>query len=49
MVDEAYLRSHILEHDRDIVAGYPDIMPAFKGKITDQELDQLIRYIEELR
>ncbi len=49
VVDEAYLRSHILEHDRDIVAGYPDIMPAFKGKITDQELDQLIRYIEELR
>jgi cytochrome c oxidase subunit 2 len=48
-VDEAYLREHILQHDRDYVAGYPNIMPAFKGKITTPELDQIIDYIEALR
>jgi cytochrome c oxidase subunit 2 len=48
-VDEAYLREHILEHDEDFVAGYPNIMPSFKGKISDSELDQIIDYIEALK
>jgi cytochrome c oxidase subunit 2 len=49
VVDEAYLRRHILDHDGEIVAGYPGLMPAFTGKITDQELDQIIQYIKSLR
>jgi cytochrome c oxidase subunit 2 len=48
MVDEAYLRAHILDHHQDMVAGYPDIMPVYRGKISDSELDELIEYIESL-
>jgi hypothetical protein len=49
IVDEPYLRRHILDHDRDIVAGYPDVMPAFRGNITDRELEEIIDYLEQLQ
>jgi cytochrome c oxidase subunit 2 len=49
VVDESYLRRHILDHDGEIVEGYPDVMPAFRGKITDQELDQIVQFIKSLR
>jgi cytochrome c oxidase subunit 2 len=49
VVDESYLRRHILDHDGEIMEGYPDVMLAFRGKITDQELDQIVQYIKSLR
>jgi cytochrome c oxidase subunit 2 len=48
LADEAYIRDSILMPKKDIVAGYQPIMPSFKGRITEQELVQLIAYIKSL-
>ncbi|MBK9713947.1 MAG: c-type cytochrome [Kouleothrix sp.] len=46
--DEAYLRRSILDPQAQVVAGYRPIMPSFRGKLSDQELAQLIAYIRSL-
>ncbi|NUM49123.1 MAG: cytochrome c [Anaerolineales bacterium] len=47
-VDEAYIRTSILDSQADLVAGYPPIMPKFDGQISDEEVDLLIEYIQTL-
>jgi cytochrome c oxidase subunit 2 len=47
-VDRAYLRESILVPDAKIVAGYLPIMPSFKGLVTEEELVQLIAFLESL-
>jgi len=49
VVDDAYLRESILYPSAKIVAGYPPIMPTFKGQITEEELLELISYIKSLK
>ncbi len=49
VADEAYLRRSILEPNADVVKGFPPIMPSQKGLITDAELEEIIRYIKELK
>jgi cytochrome c oxidase subunit 2 len=44
--DEDYLRESILDPNAKIVAGYPGIMPTFKGLVTEEQLLQLIEYIK---
>jgi cytochrome c oxidase subunit II len=46
--DEEYLRRAILDPDVEIVKGYQAIMPSLNGKISDKELDELIKFIESL-
>ncbi len=46
--DETYLREHILTPGKKVVAGYPPIMPTFKGRISEEQLVQLIAYIKSL-
>jgi cytochrome c oxidase subunit 2 len=46
--DETYLRQHILTPGKTVVAGYPPIMPTFKGRINEEQLVQLIAYIKSL-
>ncbi len=46
--DDAYLRESILFPSAKIVAGYPAIMPTFKGQISEEQLLQLIAYIKSL-
>jgi cytochrome c oxidase subunit II len=47
VADEAYLRKSILEPNADVVKGFPPIMPS--QKMTDEELNELINYIKELK
>ncbi len=51
IADEHYLRESILRPSAKIVAGYPSPspMPTFEGKISEEELDQLIEYIRSIR
>ena len=46
VADDAYLRESILFPSEKIVAGYPAIMPTFKGQISEEQLLQLIAYIK---
>ena len=46
--DETYLREHILTPGKKVVAGYPPIMPSFQGRISEDQLAQLIAYIKSL-
>ncbi len=47
VADETYLRRSILEPGADVVKGHPPIMPA--EKLTKEEVDQLVKYIEGLK
>src|SRR3982751_304562 len=47
--DDAYLRESILDPNAKITAGFePNIMPSFKGQISEQNVIQLIAYIKSL-
>jgi len=47
VADEAYLRRSLLEPNADVVKGFPPIMPP--EKMTDDEINELINYIKELK
>ena len=47
--DAEYLRKSILEPASEIVAGYPPVMPSYKGILNDREIDALIAYIQTLK
>jgi cytochrome c oxidase subunit 2 len=47
--DEAYIRESILNPAGKVVAGYQPIMPTFRGQITEEEIIQLIRYVQALK
>jgi len=46
--DESYIRESIVEPRAKIVAGYPPIMPTFKGLISEDGILQIIAYIKSL-
>jgi cytochrome c oxidase subunit 2 len=46
--DESYIRESVLYPQAKIVAGYDDIMPTFKGLITEDGMLKLIEYIKSL-
>jgi cytochrome c oxidase subunit 2 len=46
--DESYIRESILYPQSKIVAGYDDIMPTFKGLITEDGMLKLIEYVKSL-
>jgi cytochrome c oxidase subunit 2 len=49
IADDAYIRESILDPNAKIVAGFePNIMPNFKGQITEESVIQLIAYIKSL-
>lgn len=45
--DAAYIRDSILLPQKDLVAGYPPIMPSFAGQIGEEDLLAIIAYIRE--
>jgi cytochrome c oxidase subunit 2 len=47
-IDEAYLRKSILEPMAQIVDGYQPIMPPYSGRLSEEEILQLIAYIKAL-
>lgn len=46
--DEGYLRESILHPAARMVAGYGQIMPAYEGQISEEEVLQLLVYIRSL-
>ncbi len=46
--DEEYIRTSILNPQAQIVKGYPPIMPAFQGQVSNDQLTQLVAYIKSL-
>ncbi len=48
LADEAYLRESILDPGAKIVAGFPNIMPSFRGLVTEEGVLELIAYIRSL-
>ena len=48
-VDENYLRESILVPAAKVVDGYPPIMPAFQGQMSEQQVNDLIAYMKTLQ
>lgn len=48
IADDNYLRESILDPNAQIVAGYQPIMPTFRGRVSEEQLIQLIAYIKSL-
>jgi cytochrome c oxidase subunit 2 len=48
VADKDYLRKGILDPNSQVVEGFPNIMPAAYGFLTDEELAALVAYIESL-
>jgi len=44
--DDDYLRESILDPGAKVVAGFPNIMPSFKGVVSEEDLLKLIAYIK---
>jgi cytochrome c oxidase subunit 2 len=47
--DEAYIRESIARPKAKVVKGFPDVMPDFGGKITEEDLSAIIVYIKTLK
>lgn len=47
-MDDNWIREHILQPDQRRVAGYPPAMPSFAGKLSDDQITQIIAYIQSL-
>jgi cytochrome c oxidase subunit 2 len=45
--DESYIRNSILEPGKDLVKGFPPVMPPLK--LTEDEMNQIISYLKELK
>ncbi len=45
--DADYLRRAILEPTADVVQGYPAIMPSYQGKLSEQEVEAILEYLEQ--
>ncbi len=48
IADEGYLRESILDPNAKIVAGYPHLMPSYRGQLTDEEVGQLVEYLKSI-
>jgi cytochrome c oxidase subunit 2 len=48
VADEAYIRESVYDPGAKIVAGYDNIMPTFRGQVSEEEIIQLIAFIRSL-
>ncbi|PLX86793.1 MAG: cytochrome c oxidase subunit II [Desulfuromonas sp.] len=46
--DTAYLERSILDPNSEIVKGYPPAMPAYAGRIAEQDLTEIVAYLASL-
>ncbi len=49
LADEQYLRDSIMLPQRQIVAGYPHIMPTYQNVLGEEDLLKLVAYLKSLR
>ncbi|MCE5268158.1 MAG: cytochrome c oxidase subunit II [Planctomycetaceae bacterium] len=47
--DEYYIRESIVYPSAKIVAGYENIMPTYQGQVSEEEIFQLIAYLQSLK
>jgi cytochrome c oxidase subunit 2 len=43
----AYIKRSILDPHADIVKGFQPVMPSFKGKISERQIEEIIEFLEE--
>jgi cytochrome c oxidase subunit 2 len=48
LADDDYLRESIIEPAAKVVAGYPPIMPSYRGQLSEEQIMQLVAYIKSL-
>jgi cytochrome c oxidase subunit 2 len=48
IADERYIRDSILDPAKEVAAGYAPIMPSFAGQVSDEQILDLIAYIESV-
>lgn len=48
IADESYIRESILDPKAKIVQGFKDLMPTFKGQISEEQIIALIAYIKAI-
>jgi len=48
LVDEAFIRQAIVDPNSVVLRNYPPIMPTFRGQINEEQVLQLIAYVESL-
>lgn len=48
IADQQYIRDSIIFPSKQVAAGYPAIMPSFKGQISEEDLLNLTAYIQSL-
>jgi cytochrome c oxidase subunit 2 len=46
--DEDYIRQSIFFPKAKVVAGYTPIMPTYEGKLTEEQVLQLVAYIKSI-
>jgi len=46
-VDEEYIKQSILNPKADVVEGYPNLMPSFKGILKEEEIEAIIKYLKD--
>lgn len=46
--DENYLRESILDPGAKVVAGFPPVMPSFRGRVGEDDLFHLLEYVKSL-
>lgn len=48
-VNAAYVRQSAMEPASQVVAGFPPVMPSYKGILSDREIEGVIAYIQSLK
>jgi cytochrome c oxidase subunit II len=48
LVDDTYIRESIINPGARIVRGFPNVMPSFRGQLTEEQILALIAYIKSL-
>lgn len=48
LADDAYLRESLLDPGAKIVAGYLQLMPSYRGHLTDEQVEQLVAYLRSV-
>lgn len=49
VTDADYIRESIIYPNRKIVEGYGAIMPSYKGKVSERDIDDIIAYMKTLK
>jgi cytochrome c oxidase subunit II len=49
LVDDNYLRESLMDPAAKVVKGYQPVMPTFRGRLNDRQIDALIDFIKSLK